>query len=175
MNYVIQTAKVGNYIRPNVPWDGKSRDMEFTISGRSDDLLQRICMNTELILQNSELGEDFGTVRSRFQTHFHHGFEERQLAHCVARTELLEHPLFNEYYSPPTGELCSIIVMKRELLLQKSKSSKYSKTVSSADTVISLRILSRTLRTKRATGAGIFNLGFYGFYENTYYHYFLET
>jgi hypothetical protein len=36
MSYVIHTAEAGIYIKPNVTWDGMSRDMEFTISRRSD-------------------------------------------------------------------------------------------------------------------------------------------
>jgi hypothetical protein len=35
INYVIHTSEVGNYIKSNVTWDGKNKDMEFTISGRS--------------------------------------------------------------------------------------------------------------------------------------------
>jgi hypothetical protein len=34
MNYVIQTAEVGNYIKPIMTWDRKNRDMEFIIAGR---------------------------------------------------------------------------------------------------------------------------------------------
>jgi hypothetical protein len=36
MNYIRRTAVFGNYIKPNMMWDGKDHSTEFVVAGRSD-------------------------------------------------------------------------------------------------------------------------------------------